>query len=106
MEFPTEDRQLIVYLCIFIYRVLRSFVFLSDAALHLFLQSDLTIQDIEEKLVEEIKPKVNYTKRILPTLSENVDIIKSSHKKELEFNGSCSSNESTSSSVLSHGDLE
>jgi hypothetical protein len=41
---------------------MRSFVFLSDAALHLFLQSDLTIEQIEAKLHEEIKP--NCIKRI------------------------------------------
>jgi len=44
-------------------RVMRSFVFLSHAALHLFLQSELTVAEIEAKLNEEIKP--NYVKRIL-----------------------------------------
>jgi len=38
----------------FLQRVMRSSVFLSDAALHYFLQTNLSIKEIEEKLAAEI----------------------------------------------------
>ncbi|CAG7834498.1 unnamed protein product [Allacma fusca] len=40
----------------FLQRVMRSDVLLSDAALHLFLQSDLSTEDIDKKLAQEMKP--------------------------------------------------
>jgi len=60
----------------FLQRVMRSYVFLSDAALHLILQSDLSISEIEMKLNEEIKPKLNYSKRMFSIMERKLSLSK------------------------------
>lgn len=67
---------------------MRSYVFLSDAALHLMLQSDLSIEEIELKLHEEIKPKLNYSKRMFSIMDRKLSLLKNS-----EFMNSLTSEE-------------
>jgi len=89
---------------IFLQRTLRSQLFLSDAALHLILQSDLTIQEIETKLHEEIKP--HCPKRIHSSLigkpTESVPI----RRESLRSTPASSSSSSFGSFGVSPSDLE
>jgi len=54
-----EERR--VGLAKFLQRTMRSDVLLSDAALHLFLQSNRTTEEIDKKLAEEMKPGIRKT---------------------------------------------
>jgi len=72
----------------FLQRVMRSYVFLSDAALHLMLQSDLTMEEMELKLHEEIKPKLNYSKRMFSIMDRKLSLLKNT-----EFSSSLTSDE-------------
>ncbi|ODM98729.1 Sorting nexin-11 [Orchesella cincta] len=83
----------------FLQRVMRSSVFLSDAALHYFLQTNLSIKEIEEKLEAEIPV------RSIPISQLN----KPKKRPKFSRSISCSSSDSTSSErsvSSSDGDCE
>ena len=75
---------------------MRSFVYLSDTALHLFIQSELSISEINDKLHEEIKP--NCPKRIHTNISSG-RIAQFNTRVKPECNRSCSSHISSGSAI-------
>ena len=80
---------------------MRSYVFLSDAALHFLLQTEMTIQEIEAKLHEEIKP--HYIKRIH---SSAIGTYADHPSKSVEYKRSCSSASESGSSHSSDTDSD
>ena len=76
---------------------MRSSELLSDAALHLFLQSDLSVEEMEEKLKENAKPVLKKSEsRLTPYLLRSLSSGSSgSAGSESEFNGERSDGENS-----------
>jgi len=77
----------------FIQRVMRSSELLSDPALHLFLQSELSVEEMEEKLGENAKPGLKKSEsRLTPHLLRSLSS-GSAASSDSEFTGDRSDSE-------------